>query len=61
MKVLGRISIKQLILDDLGEIVLPADKLVDPANDEIEVAQDPRFEISRRMDQFIGRVGQVIP
>lgn len=53
MRVLGTISLKQLLFDDFEELVLPADILVDPANGDIEAPQDPRFQISKRMDAFV--------
>lgn len=59
MKILGTMSIKQLLFDDLSEIVLPADMLIDPQNDEVEVPKDPRFQIAKRMDTFVARAGQV--
>lgn len=59
MKILGTMSIKQLLFDDLSEIVLPADMLIDPQNNEVEVPKDPRFQIAKRMDIFVARAGQV--
>ena len=59
MKVLGSMSIQQFIFEDLGEIVLPADILVDSANSDVEVPKDPRFQIAKRMEIFVGRSGQV--
>ena len=59
MRVLGTISSKQLLLDDFAEIVLPADILVDPANGDIEAPQDPRFQISKRMDAFVTTAANV--
>ena len=56
---LGTMSIQQLILEDLAEIVLPADILVDPGNADVEPPQDPRFQIAKRMEMFVSRVGQV--
>ena len=58
-RVLGTMSIKELIFDDLAEIVLPADILVDRTNDSIEAPQAPRFQIARKMDDYVARVGQV--
>ncbi|KAL9106515.1 MAG: hypothetical protein Q9187_008551, partial [Circinaria calcarea] len=58
MRVLGTMSIHQLILEDLAEIVLPADILVDPGNADVELPQDPRFQIAKRMELFVSRVGQ---
>ena len=59
MRVLGTMSIKQLIFEDLAEIVLPADILVDRTNDNVEAPQAPRFQIARKMDDYVARVGQV--
>ena len=52
-------SFKQLLFDDLEEVVLPADLLVDPANGEVEAPQDPRFQILKRMDSFVTRAADV--
>ena len=59
MKVLETISLKQFLFDDIEELVLPADILIDPANGNIEVPQDPRFQISRRMDAFVSKAANV--
>lgn len=59
MKVLGLMSLKQLLFDDLEELVLPADVLIDPANGDIEAPQDPRFQISKRMDVFVTKAADV--
>ncbi|KAI9880490.1 MAG: hypothetical protein M1830_002842 [Pleopsidium flavum] len=58
MKILGTMSIKQLLFDDLSEIVLPADLLLDSQNSEVELPKDPRFQIAKRMDIFVARAGQ---
>lgn len=52
-------SFKNLLFDDLEEIVLPADVLVDPANGDIEAPQDPRFQIKKKMDAFVTRAADV--
>ena len=59
MKTQDNTSFKQFILDDLGEIVLPTDILIDTKNDDVEVPQDPRFQIAKRMEGFVARVGKV--
>ena len=59
MRVLGTISLKQLLLDDIEEVVLPADVLVEPANGDVEAPQDPRFQISKRMDAFVIKAANV--
>lgn len=58
MVVLGTMSVRQLIDDDLSVLVLPDDDLLDPENDEIEVPHDPRFNISKRMEVFRSRAAQ---
>ncbi len=52
-------SVKQLLYDDLAELVLPYDLLLDPKNEEIEVPHDPRFQIASRMTTFVVRATQV--
>ena len=59
MRILGTISLKQFLLDDFEELVLPADILVDPANGDIEAPHDPRFQISKRMDVFVVKAANV--
>ncbi len=53
MRVLGMMSFKELILDNLKEIVLPADVLLDPSNYDVEAPQDPRFHVAKTMDNFM--------
>ena len=59
MKVLRTISIKQLLFDDLEEVVLPADILLDPINSDVEAPHDPRFQIARKMEAFLTKLGPV--
>ena len=59
MRVLGTMSIKELIFEDLAEIVLPADILVDRTNENVEAPQAPGFQIAKKMDDYVARVGQV--
>ncbi|KJR85419.1 amino-acid N-acetyltransferase subunit Mak10 [Sporothrix schenckii 1099-18] len=49
---LGEHSIRQIMDDDLSIVVLPANILLDPINDEIEVARDPRFALAKHMEEF---------
>ncbi|KAI9815701.1 MAG: hypothetical protein M1827_002097 [Pycnora praestabilis] len=58
MRFLGTMSLKQVLFDDLAEIVLPAGFLLEAHNSEIEVPSDPRFQIAAKMDQFVARAGQ---
>lgn len=55
----GATSIKQFIYNDLEQIVLPANLLVDPANDLVEAPHDPRFQIARKMETFVLRSAEV--
>ncbi|KAK4691464.1 N-alpha-acetyltransferase 35, NatC auxiliary subunit, partial [Lecanoromycetidae sp. Uapishka_2] len=55
MRVLGTMSFKQLLFDDLDELVLPADPLLDSTNADIEAPQDPRFQAAKKMDSFVLR------
>ena len=59
MRVLRNMSIKQLLFDDLEEVVLPADILLDLSNGDIEAPHDPRFQIVRKMEAFLVRTGPV--
>ena len=59
MVVLDRRSIKQFLFDSLGEMVLPGSILIDSANDEVEPPHDPRFQIVKKMDEFITRTADV--
>jgi hypothetical protein len=58
MIVLGKMSIRQLLDEDLASIVLPADQLLDRLNDEIEVPSDPRHIMAQRMELFRSRAAQ---
>ncbi|KAI9052716.1 hypothetical protein LZ554_002992 [Drepanopeziza brunnea f. sp. 'monogermtubi'] len=55
MIILGKLSIRHVLDDDLETIVLPASKLLDRLNDEIEVPHDPRHKMSSRMELFRSR------
>ena len=59
MKVLDRMSVKQLLFDDLEDVSLPASILVDPKNDEWEAPQHPRFQINAKMETLIARSADV--
>jgi hypothetical protein len=48
-------SIRQIIDEDLASTVLPANKLLDRGNDDIEVPTDPRFNMASRMELFRSR------
>ena len=59
MRVLGMMSFKELIVDNLREIVLPADVLLDSSNFDVEAPQDPRFHVAKRMNDFIATAADV--
>lgn len=48
-------SVRQVLDDDLATTVLPADKLLDRDNDEIEVPTDSRFKMADKMEIFRSR------
>ena len=58
MVILGRLSIRQLIDDDLSIVVLPHSILLDPANDAIEAPHHPRYAIAHHMELFRQRAAQ---
>lgn len=45
-------SIRQVLDEDLANFVLPASKLLDRFNDEVEVPTDPRFIAAEKMEIF---------
>lgn len=58
MVLLGVLSIRQVFDDDLSIITLPCSQLLDPANDNVEAINDPRFAIAHQMDVFRQRAAQ---
>lgn len=59
MTVLGKVSLKGLLYDELSEFVLASSVLLDANMDNTEVPSDPRFQIAQRMDAFVKRFAQV--
>jgi predicted phosphohydrolase len=55
MIVLGTMSIRQVLDEDLSCTVLPGSQLLDRGNDEIEVPHDPRFNMASKMEIFRSR------
>jgi len=55
MIVLGSMSIRQVLDEDLSLSTLPSSTLLDRDNDEIEVPSDPRFNMASRMELFRSR------
>lgn len=58
MIILGRLSIRHVLDDDLALVCMPASPLMDPANDIVEAPQDPRFAIAHQMESFRQRAAQ---
>lgn len=59
MSILGAVSVKQFLYDDLAELVLPSSILLQANMDETEMPSDPRFQIAKKMDDFVKRFAQV--
>lgn len=59
IEVLGELTVKEFVTDDLEEVVLPASWLLDPGNDEVEVPQDVRFQVAQKLSDFMSRAGKV--
>ena len=55
MIILGTMSIRQVLDEDLANFVLPASRLLDRDNDEVEVPMDPRFIAAEKMEIFRSR------
>ncbi|KAG7285570.1 hypothetical protein NEMBOFW57_010199 [Staphylotrichum longicolle] len=58
MVILGRLSIRQVLDDDLSIVVLPSSLLLDPANDDVEAPHHPRYGIAHQMELFRQRAAQ---
>ncbi|KAJ5912965.1 hypothetical protein N7504_001848 [Penicillium tannophilum] len=58
MTILGAVSVKQFLFDDLAELVLPCSILLEANTDDVELPSDPRFQIARHMDGFVKRFAQ---
>ncbi|KAJ5745259.1 hypothetical protein N7520_010441 [Penicillium odoratum] len=58
MTILGAVSVKTFLFDDLAELVLPCSILLEANTDDVELPSDPRFQIARQMDGFVKRFAQ---
>ncbi|KAL4878944.1 Mak10 subunit, NatC N-terminal acetyltransferase-domain-containing protein [Aspergillus karnatakaensis] len=56
--ILGVVSAKQFIYDELAALILPSNILLEASLDETEVPSDPRFQIAQLMDGFVRRFTQ---
>ena len=50
--ILGSMSIRQILDEELATTTLPASPLLDRINDEVEIPSDPRFNMATRMEIF---------
>lgn len=58
IEIVGSMSIRQVLDDDLSIVTLPASPLLDRANDETEAVQDVRFVMYQQMELFRQRAAQ---
>lgn len=58
MEMLGNMSVRQILNDDLSIVTLPASLFLDDNNDSFEATHDPRFLIARQMELFRQRAAQ---
>ncbi|KAK4205748.1 putative MAK10 subunit [Triangularia verruculosa] len=58
MIILGKLSIRHVLDDDLSLVVLPASKFLDPANDLVEAPHHPRYALAHQMELFRQRAAQ---
>ena len=58
MVILGSLSIRQVLDDDLSIVAMPCSRLLDPHNNEIELPSDPRFIMAQQMEIFRQRAAQ---
>ncbi|KAK1832761.1 N-alpha-acetyltransferase 35, NatC auxiliary subunit [Podospora conica] len=58
MVILGHLSIRHVMDDDLSMVVIPCSQLLDPANDAVEAPHDARFAIAHQMELFRQRAAQ---
>ncbi|KAJ5103192.1 hypothetical protein N7532_003721 [Penicillium argentinense] len=58
MTILGAVSVKQFLYDDLAELVLPSSVLLQANTFDVEVPSDPRFQIALKMEAFVQRFAQ---
>ncbi|GLI79937.1 N-alpha-acetyltransferase, non-catalitic subunit [Penicillium ochrochloron] len=58
MTILGAVSVRQFLYDDLAELVLPSSILLRANTDEVELPSDPRFRVAQIMEGFVKRFAQ---
>lgn len=58
--VVGKIPIKEYVLEDFKELCCPLPKLFDPMNETAEHPQSAEFNIAKRMNWFVDRAMNVM-
>ncbi|PLB39459.1 N-alpha-acetyltransferase 35, NatC auxiliary subunit [Aspergillus candidus] len=56
--VLGVVSVRDFLYDELAELVLPTSLLLQANTDQTEMPSNPRFQIAQHMDGFVKRFSQ---
>lgn len=54
-----KLNIEDYFLDELQQLVLPADPLLDPRNRLVEAPKDDRFHMAQGIQKFIDNVLEV--
>ncbi|ERF76623.1 hypothetical protein EPUS_04443 [Endocarpon pusillum Z07020] len=57
-RVLGKTTTKQFLFSSIAAIVLPKSPILEAANDMVESATSPRFQMARLLAEFDGKAGQ---
>ena len=58
-KIAGEVLHEHLLMYDLQELVLGGDDLLDPQNWNVEIPSDPRYQLARKIDNFVQRAVDV--
>ncbi|GAB7340703.1 hypothetical protein MBLNU457_7090t1 [Dothideomycetes sp. NU457] len=54
-EIMNRVPHIDLLVSDMRELVLAGDTLLDPANWETEMPSDPRYQLARKVDEFLSK------
>lgn len=54
-EVMNRVPHIDLLVSDMRELILAGDTLLDPANWETEMPSDPRYQLARKVDEFLSK------
>jgi len=57
--VAGRLLHMDLLVTDLRDHVMAGDIIFDPTNWEIELPSDPRYQVARKVDEFLNKAMEV--